>query len=333
MDKQKSMIAAVTGPSGHVGANLVRHLIDDGWTVRALVHDDEKGIEGLDVERYKGDLLNRQSLEQCFHGVDVVFNLAGRISIEGDPGGHVHKTNVEGTKNVVEACLACHVKRLIHFSSIHAFNPIPLDEEVDESRGEDDRPTTAHYNRSKVEGEHEVRKGIDKGLDAVILNPTSIIGPYDFAPSLMGETFLKLYQGELTALSAGGFDFVDVRDVCQAAIAAVDYGKKGENYLIAGQWLSVKELAQKVKKVKGVKVPRFALPFGFLYAILPFVKLYARITNSTPLFTKESLATLQEYRQVSYRKAKDELGYQPRPIEDSISDIYDWFEQYGFLKK
>ncbi|PSR02826.1 MAG: NAD-dependent epimerase [Bacteroidetes bacterium SW_11_45_7] len=265
------MIAAVTGPSGHVGANLVRHLIDEGWTVRALVHDEEKGIEGLAIERFNGDLLHRESLDKCFRGADVVFNLAGRISIEGDPGGHVHRTNVEGTKNVVEACLACKVKKLVHFSSIHAFNPIPLDEEVDESRSEDDRPTTAHYNRSKAEGEHEVRKGIDKGLNAVILNPASIIGPYDFAPSLMGETFLKLYHGELTALSAGGFDFVDVRDVCQAAIAAVDHGKKGENYLISGQWLSVKELAQKVKKVKGVKAPRIALPFSFLYSILPFV--------------------------------------------------------------
>lgn len=327
------MIAAVTGPSGHVGANLIRHLIDRGWTVRALIHQDQKGIQGLDIEKVDGDVLNKQTLEECFQGVDVVFHLAGRISIEGDPGGHVYRTNVEGTKNVVEASLYCQVKKLIHFSSIHAFNPIPLEKEVDESRGEDNRPTTAHYNRSKVESEYEVRKAIDKGLDAVILNPTSIIGPYDFAPSLMGETFLKLYHGELMALSAGGFDFVDVRDVCQAAIAAVDYGKKGENYLLSGQWLSVKELAQKVKEVKNVKVPRFALPFGFLYSILPFVKLYADITKSTPLFTKESLATLQEYRQVSYHKAQEELGYTPRPIEDSISDIYDWFNEYDFLKK
>ncbi len=326
------MTAAVTGASGHVGANLVRHLLEQGWQVRTLVHDTAHPLEDLSVDRIEGDVLDKNSLMRCFQGAEVVFHLAGKISIEGDPGGQVQRTNITGTKNVVETCLACNVNKLIHFSSIHAFNPLPLDKEVNEMRGEDNRPHTAYYNRSKVEGEKGVKWGVEQGLNAVILNPTSIIGPYDFGPSLMGETFLKLYHGELMALSAGGFDFVDVRDVCDAALAAVDHGKNGENYLLSGQWLSVKELARKVHEVMGIKVPQFAFPFGFLRVILPMVKIYARLTKTTPLFTSESLATLQEYRQVSNQKARDELGFNPRPIEESIRDIYAWFSDNGYLK-
>ena len=147
----------------------------------------------------------------AFKGAEAVFHLAALVSIDAVRPEEFHRTNVEGTRNVVEAALACGVRRLVHVSSIHAYDQRPLDEALDESRGPADGPRHGPYDRSKAAGEVEVRRGIDRGLDAVILNPTSVIGPCDGGPSPMGQVFLDLYRRRIPALIAGGYDWVDVR--------------------------------------------------------------------------------------------------------------------------
>ena len=178
------MTVVVTGASGHVGANLVRALLDQGRTVRALVHRDRRGIEGLDVEIAQGDVRDQASLERVFAGAEVVYHCAACVSIQRSEGPLVEACNVGGPRNVVEACLRTGVRRLIHFSSVHAFQQHPLDEPLDETRAQvtADRANGSHhvspYDRSKAAGEREVRAGIARGLDAVILNPTAVIGPH-----------------------------------------------------------------------------------------------------------------------------------------------------------
>ena len=188
-------VAVVTGASGHVGANLVRALLARGQRVRALIHRDQRGLAGLDVERIEGDVGDLGSLQRAFAGADTVYHAAGMISLLRTEWRELQATNILGTRHVVEACRLAGVRRLVHFSSIHALVQEPLDVPVDESRPlvcAVDGRRCPPYDRSKAVGELEIQEGLARGLDAIILHPTAIIGPYDFKPSHLGEVLLAL---------------------------------------------------------------------------------------------------------------------------------------------
>jgi dihydroflavonol-4-reductase len=321
----------VTGATGHVGANLCRSLAGRGDTVFALCHKPSDALDGVDVERVTGDVLQIETLRDALDGVEVVFHLAARISIDGDPDGQVHAVNVEGTRNVVAACLDAGVRRFIHFSSFHAFTQAPFDEELTEDRSPVG-PTAFAYDRSKAAGEREVLAGVERGLPAVILNPTAIIGPHDHRPSLMGEVLLDLYHGRLPSLVPGGSDWVDVRDVCDAAVAGVERGTPGERYLLGGGWTTVRELATLVESITGRKGPRFTTPLWLARAGVPFARLHSRLSGRRPLYTIESLDRLvRSSRCVSHAKAARDLGFAPRPLRATLEDAYAWFEAAGRL--
>ena len=224
------MRITVTGATGHVGANLVRALLARGDQVRALIHRihrDNRSLAGLDVERVAGDVLDPASLDRAFAGAEVVFHLAALISIQGDRGGLVPSVNVGGAKNAAEAALRAGVRRFVHTSSVHAFD-LTRGGVIDETSPRSDGPHLAAYDRSKAAGERAVREVLARrGLDAVVVHPTGIIGPFDFEPSRMGRTLLGLRDRSLPSLVAGGFDFVDVRDVVQALLAAAERGRTG----------------------------------------------------------------------------------------------------------
>src|SRR5262245_3655090 len=241
----------ITGASGHIGANLVRALVERGIRPRVLVHDDRRALEGLDVETIAGDVLDPASLAAAFDAADIVYHLAARISIVGSDELQTRAVNVEGTRNVVKVCLRARGGRLVHFSSIHALSTQPVDEPVDETRPLTGHAPAPHYDRSKADGEREVLAGVARGLDAVILNPTGVIGPHDYGPSHMGEVFLDLFHRRLPGLVVGGFDWVDARDVVAGALAAADRGRCGERYLLSGHRATIHELALLVEELTG----------------------------------------------------------------------------------
>jgi dihydroflavonol-4-reductase len=323
--------ALVTGATGHVGANLCRLLVERGDTVVALCHTESDALDGVELERAEGDVLKVETLRAAVDGVDVAFHLAARISIDGDRDGQVHAVNVEGTRNVVAACLSAGVDRLVHCSSFHAFTQAPFDEELTEERprvGSSAFP----YDRSKVAGEREVMAGIERGLPAVILNPTAILGPHDYKPSLMGEVLLDLYHGRLPSLVPGGSDWVDVRDVCDAAVSALEHGTPGERYLLGGGWTTVGELAAVAESITGRKRPRLTTPLWLARAGVPFAKLHSRLTGRRPLYTQESLDRLvRSSRCVSHAKATRDLGFNPRALRTTLEDAYAWFATVGRL--
>ena len=325
-------VVVVTGASGHIGNNLVRALLNEGRRVRVLVHRSDQGLEGLDLERVQGDVLDYASLCKAFDGAETVFHLAAIISIVGDRDGRVAKTNIGGTANVVRACLECKVKRLVHFSSIHAFSQQPLDEPLDETRKRVESRAPA-YDRSKALGELEVKKGIEKGLDAVIVHPTAVIGPNDFRPSRMGRTLIALAKGRMPVIVTGGFDFVDVRDVVVGAISAERRGRCGEHYLLGGRWASVKEVSSLVHKAMDCKVrkPFICLPLNLAKVFAPIGETVARIAKTEPLFTREAMIALNANKNIVTLKARRELGYSPRPLEETISDTVMWFMQNGYI--
>lgn len=325
-------MAAVTGASGHLGANLVRALLEEGHAVRALVRDDVRALEGLPVERVRGDVLDPPSLGPLVAGAEAVFHLAARISIAGDPDGLVRRTNVEGTRHLAAACLAARVPRLVHLSSIHALAAHPAGAPVDGGRRPADlEPGAPAYNRSKALGEREVLSAAARGLGVVILRPTAVLGPHDHKPSRMGRVLLALARGRMPGLVAGGFDWVDARDVARAALAAARTGAAGGRYLLPGHWRTLPEVARAVAARSGRPPPRLVVPMALARLAAPFAEAWARLSGGEPLFTRESLHALRHYRHVRGAEAARDLGWAPRPFEETVGSALDWLRERGWL--
>ncbi|HEX4825999.1 MAG TPA: NAD-dependent epimerase/dehydratase family protein [Candidatus Polarisedimenticolaceae bacterium] len=321
------MIAAVTGAGGHLGGNLVRALVARGDTVRALVRTDDRALTGLDVATFRGDFRDRRALDELIDGADVVFHLAAKVSIDPSERAEVLALNVGGARAVASACRE-RQRRLVHFSSIHALRTHdgPIDETRPLAKGH-----AFPYDRSKALGERAVLEEVARGLDAVTVNPTGVIGPYDFKPSHAGQMLLQLARRQLPTLVTGGFNWVDVRDVAAGAIAAAERGRAGERYLLSGHWCSVRELAETACRIAGSKPPRFDVPVGVAMLGVPFAAGYARLTRTRAVYTRPGLDALRHHKDVRHEKATRELGYTPRPLEETIRDSYGWFREAGEL--
>ncbi|MBN1485985.1 MAG: NAD-dependent epimerase/dehydratase family protein, partial [Chloroflexia bacterium] len=208
------MSIVVTGATGHVGNNLVRALLERKERVRALVYpgDRTRSIEGLSLERIPGDVCDPDSLRAAFAGADTVYHVAGIVSIIPGREDLLERVNVGGTRNVVQACLHCGVRRLVYVASIHALVEPPHGTVIDERMPFDPRRIATEYGRSKARASLEVLRGVEQGLDAVIACPSGIVGPHDFMPSVVGKLLIDAAQRRLPAYVRGGYDFVDVRD-------------------------------------------------------------------------------------------------------------------------
>jgi len=328
------MEVAVTGASGHIGGVLVRALIEENRQVRALMHKSMGGLPGLKADFVEADIRNLDSLYKAFSNADTVYHLAARISISSGDREEVESINIGGTRNVVEACLKCGVKRLVHFSSIHAMIQKPFDIGVDENRSLADSDSCPVYDRTKAAGEKEVRRGIEKGLDAVIVNPTAVIGPWDYQPSFLGDVLISLAQHKLPALIEGGFDWVDVRDVVQGAITAEKLGRRGEKYLLSGHWATVCDLATLSSEITGVRAPSLVCPIWLARTTAPLVTLYNQVMHRRQLYTAASIRALSTCNKViSHEKARQELDYHPRPLQETLADTYIWFQEAGKLHR
>jgi dihydroflavonol-4-reductase len=325
------MLATVTGASGHLGANLIRALVSRGWQVRALVHCHTRSLNGVDVERVSGDILNRGSLEPAFRGVDVVFHLAAHISIVNSDRKQVETVNVTGTRNVVDACMAAGVRRLVYTSSFHAHRQEPLDEILDESRPLLGPGDFIPYDCSKAKGERTIGTAVAKGLDAIVINPTGMIGPYDFQPSHFGAVLLAMARGRMPVIVDAGLNWVDSRDVAAGMIRACELSKTGEKYILGGHWVKLADIAIQVSRITGCHPPRLVLPLRVAKAGAPLAAAWDSIRGKRQLITPISIKELESNSRVSHAKASRELGYEPRPLSDTLSDTLEWFRASGYL--
>lgn len=328
------MKVVITGATGHIGFNMVRILHQRGFDVVAhhLNADKLLSMQLPDGVRWvQGDILDQEFLINTFKGADVVVNLAARISITGDPFGEVMKTNIQGPANVAQACLENKVGRLIHFSSVHAYKYTSKDPVVNEETERSDE-TCFKYDQSKIGGEREVQKAITKGLDAVILNPSAVLGPFNYWNSFTGQLLKDLYLGRIPALVRAGFNWVDARDLAEVTINAITKGKTGENYLLAGHDLDIPAMAGWIHEFGGKKPPAFSVSLGLAKFGLPFLNLYSKLTKTPPLYTEESLEILKNYNgNISNKKARKELGFTPRPIKETIKDSIEWYKTHGMI--
>lgn len=325
---------AVTGATGHVGSNLVRQLVARGDTVRALTRKpDPVELRGLSVERVPGDVTSGDGLDALVDGADLLVHLAAQISIVGPMNGLVHAVNVEGVRHVVAAARRAGLPRMVHCCSVHVFEPEPFDQPTDERRPRVQRGDAPAYDVSKAEGEAVVRQAVAEGLDAVIVHPSGVMGPYDFRPSRMGHVLLKLYRRRLPALLGGGFDWVDARDVSAGILAAADRGRTGESYLLTGHYRTVAQVAEVAAEITGVPRPRLVCPKWVADIGAPFMDLAAWfMRGGEPLYTSESLMPLMLRMPYDRSKAEKELGYAPRPFEETVRDAYAWMLAQGVIE-
>lgn len=328
--KIEAMKIAMTGGSGHVGNVLCRNLVKNGYQVKVLVHENEDDLLAIGADILKGNVLDQKVVDELCRNADVVFHLAAKISIDKKDRELVYKTNVEGTQHVINGCRMQNT-RLIHFSTIHTYGTHNALEKLDESAPVIDF-SPINYENSKAEAERRVMKAAAEGMHAVVLNPTAIIGPFDYQPSLLGQALIKIHNNALPMLVEGGYDFVDVRDVVDAAIAAADRGRSGEKYILSGHWLSLKELSKTIAAITGRKTPTLVASRLVAQVGLPFIQAYASITGNHPLYTAESLEILKSsHRNISNEKARKELGMNTRPIEESLTDIFEWYKNHKML--
>jgi dihydroflavonol-4-reductase len=325
------MKIAITGATGHLGSAIIPQLIKKGHAINALVREDHRSLKGLPIEVFKGDLLNPESLKIFMKGCDALIHCTAIISINGDPKGLVQKTNVEGTKLVMETAKQSHIKRVVHISSIHAYEQIPSNEPLDEYRQQVNEKAFA-YDRSKKAGQEIALAMNQPGMEVLVLNPTSIIGPYDHQISKMGKVIIDIYKGRLPFVFKGGFDFCDSRDVAEAVTNALTIGQPGENYLLAGKWYSFDNLVTYISKYKGKKIRVVNLSQFIGELSLPLIKGLAWVTHKEPLYTNEALeAIFNGNKKINCAKALRELNYHIRPLEETIRDTIQWFQQNGYL--
>lgn len=325
----------VTGANGFLGNNLVRQLLAHGQQVRCMVRStsDLRSLAGLDVETVAGDLRDRDSLVTAFAGAKVVYNVAGVIAIAPGRERLMADVNWHGAANVAEACLTAGVERLCHVSSCHALKEPSHSSTFDEQEPFDPEMRMV-YGRTKALGSLDVLSAArDKGLDAVIGCPTGIIGPNDYGPSEMGATFIDFARGRLAAVTPGGYNFVDVRDVASGLIALVQRGRTGEYYLLSGERVEITWLIEQLTGLLGQCSKPRKLGGALLFLIADLMALASRLTGSRPRVTRDSVETLMSNSNFTHAKASAEVGYTSRPLCETISDSVQWLQSTGVISE
>ena len=327
-------LALITGGSGHVGANLSREPLHQGYEVRCIDFDkDHRAFEGLKIELIDGDITNKESLNPAFHGVDVVFHTAELINLDRRYKDLIKLVNVEGTRNVCEAAMKANVKKLVHFSSVDAFYRFPIDEPLYEDRKLIDDANAMPYDLSKADGHKIVLDYASKGLNASILHPTSIVGPNDFKPGIPMQALVDMANGKRKLMPNWGYNFVDVRDLSKTAVSAVSNGRSGQNYLVGGEYCMYLKIGEFMSEQLGRRTVIASIPDFFTYLALPFEYIKSLIKREPRVITLDSIHTAQTGNYfIPSTLAREELGHISRPIKETIYDTVEFFIKRGLIK-
>jgi len=326
------MTILVTGATGLLGNNLVRVLCDAGADVRALVREntDERVLATLDVQKVNGDVRHLDQLREACRDVDAVIHCAAVVHIGWTKKALHEAVNVGGTCNVAQAAMENNA-RMVHVSSVDALGIGTREEPADE-----ETPVRGHiecpYVLTKREAERRLLEFVDQGLDAVIVNPAYMLGPWDWKPS-SGRMLLEVAHRFTPLAPPGGNNFCDVRDVAAGVLAALERGERGSRYILGGDDMTYVEAWNMFAHVSGSKGPRSVLgPIlrwigGTTGDLMAMITRRESDVNSAAI----KIASLPHY--FSSAKAERELGYSPRPAEDAARDAWQWFCENGYVKK
>ncbi len=328
------MTALVTGASGFVGSAVVRALIRRGETVRVLVRptSDRRNLRNLGLELATGDLHEPSSLVRALEGCRFLYHVAADYRLWVPRPDEVYRTNVEGTAALVRAAVDAGVERIVYTSSVAALglndNRDPADETTPVSLAD----MVGHYKRSKYLAEERVRHLVrDLGAPAVIVNPSTPIGPRDLKPTPTGRIVLDAAAGRMPAYVDTGLNIVHVDDVAQGHLLACDHGVVGERYILGGHNMSLREILAVITGLVGRASPKVRLPHDLVLPVAMAAELIARATGREPFATVDGVRIARKHMYFTSRKAERDLGYGARPAVTAFQDAIDWFHDQGYL--
>jgi dihydroflavonol-4-reductase len=325
----------VTGASGFLGSAVARHLAQAGRDVRVLVRPPgaRKNLAGLPIEIVEGDLLDAASIARAMQGVRFVFHVAADYRLWArNPGDIVH-TNVEGTRLVMEAARRANVERIVYTSSVATLKAQPGGTSSDETHPLDAASAVGGYKLSKVLAERMVDQMVaEQKLRAVIVNPSTPIGPGDVRPTPTGRIIVEAAAGRMPAYVDTGLNLVHVDDVAAGHVLALEKGRIGERYILGGQDVLLGNMLREIAHVTGRKPPKVRLPRTLIFPIAYGAEAIAHFTGREPFVTVTGLRLAKDRMFFSSAKAERELGYRARPYGEALAEAIAWFRQNGYLK-
>lgn len=330
------MTTLVTGASGLVGAAVARRLVHAGHEIRALVRasSDRRNLERLPVDCAVGDLTDRASLDRALAGCAALFHVAADYRLWALDAAELYAANVTGTRNIMQAALGAGVERIVYTSSVATLGLDATGAPADESSPSTIDDMIGHYKRSKFLAEEAVRELVQsRGLPAVIVNPSTPIGPGDIKPTPTGRMIADAARGRMPAYVDTGLNIVHVDDVAMGHLLAFTRGGLGERYILGGENLSLKQILDTIASLSGRSPPRLRLPHNLLLPIAHVAETWARLVKSSSLtLTVDSVRMAKKRMYFSSDKARRELGYEPRPAIDALRDAVAWFARENALR-
>jgi len=323
----------VTGASGFVGAAVARAALARGFKTKVLMRPtaSKANIAGLDVEPVMGDMRDVDSMTACLSGARYFFHVAADYRLWARDMSEIERNNLNGARASMQAALRCGVERVVYTSSVAALKPGNGDA-VDETSRHTPQSAIGAYKRSKLVAEREVeRLVVEENLPAVIVAPSTPIGPRDIKPTPTGRVIVEAATGKMPAFVDTGLNLVHVDDVAEGHFLALEKGRIGENYILGGEDVSLEVMLGDIAQLTSRRAPKIKLPRGPLFPLAYGAELVARLTGKEPFLTADALR-MSRYRMFfSSAKAKAELGFAARPYREGLKDALAWFGAHGYL--
>lgn len=330
------MKVLLTGADGLLGNNLVRELISKNYEVSVLILNEQcptLGLNGLSVQRLYGNILDKSAMASAISGHDIVIHAAASTQIYPARDSIIHEVNVTGTKNVIEACLEHGVKRLIHIGTANSFAPGCKTYPGNEKGLYNGHRYGLDYIDSKHEAQNLILKAVKtKGLKAVIVNPTFMMGPYDTKPS-SGAMIIALFHQKIPVFTQGSKTYVAVKDAAVAIVNSITLGQIGECYILGNHNLSYKEAFELIGETIGVNAPKISLPSRIVKLYGVFNSWYAKFTGKVPSVTKELALLSCEHQCYSGEKARQQLQMPNTDLRIAVKECFEWFQKNGYTSK
>lgn len=323
----------VTGASGFVGSAVARALVQRGDDVTVLLRDTSArtNIDGIDYRVAIGDMRDVDSLTKAMAGTRYVFHVAADYRLWARDPEEIVRNNLAGARAVMAAARTTRVERIVYTSSVAALKP-QADVAADETSRHSESTVIGAYKRSKLIAERFVEKTVGEGLPVVIVSPSTPIGPRDVKPTPTGRIIVQAANGGMPAFVDTGLNLVHVDDVAAGHLLALEKGRIGENYILGGEDVRLKDMLGVIAPLVGRRPPRVQLPRGPLYPLAYGAEALARVTGREPFLTADALRMSKHHMYFSSAKAKSELGFVARPYVRGIEDAVNWFRAAGYIK-
>ena len=319
----------MTGASGFIGWHVARRLLENGHRVRALVRPASV-VPELAVERVEGDLRDPESLARAVDGCGAVFHVAADYRLWAKDPEELYRSNVQGTRNLLQAALNARVERVVYTSTVGCI-AMPQ-----QHPGNEDLPVGAEemqgaYKRSKYQAEQVALEFARAGLPVVIVNPTAPVGDHDVKPTPTGKIIVDFVRGAMPAFVDTGLNLVDVRDTAEGHVLAYEKGRTGERYILGCDNLTLQQIFAHLEKISGIKAPRWRIPYAVAYGAGLASTAWANWTGQEPRAPLDAVKMARKRMFVSADKAKRDLGFQPGPVDGALKRAVDWFRANGYV--